>query len=52
MPSDDDLCACLSEREIFTAILQLKMGRAPGLDGVSPEMLKLGGDESAKWLKI
>ena len=48
VPSDDDLCACLSEREILTAIRQLKTGKAPDLDGISPEMLKLGGDEYAK----
>ena len=50
--SDDDLCTCLSESEIRTAIHQMKKGRAPGLDEISPEMLRLGGDVPVKWLKI
>ena len=52
VPSDDDLCARLSESEICTAIHQLKKGRALGLDGISPEMLRLGRDVSVKWMKI
>ena len=50
--SDDGLCACLSESEILNPIHQLKKGKAPGLDKISPEILKLGGDVSVKWSKI
>ena len=50
--TDDDLCACLSEREIHSAICQLNKRRAPGWDEVSAEMLKMGRYELVKWLKI
>ena len=48
---DDEMCALLSEEEISTAMSQLKNGRAPGLDEVSAEMLKLGSVASVEWLK-
>ena len=50
-PDLDDLCAPLSEEEICTAISQLKNGRAPGMDRISAEMIKLGGAESVRWFK-
>ena len=49
--SDDDLSAPLSEEEIITAISELRSGKAPGLDGISLEMLSLGQDASIHWLK-
>ena len=50
-PDFDDLCGPLSEEEICTAISQLKNGRAPGMDGITAEMIKLGGTESVQWFK-
>ena len=52
VPNDDELCAPLTEEEIHVAISHLKNGRAPGLDEISAEMLKLGGNESVQWLKL
>ena len=48
----NDLTDNLIEEEIAAAIYQMQKGRAPGLDGISTEMLKLGGAESVRWLKI
>ena len=53
---NDDVCVNelsdnLTEEEIAEAISQMRKGRAPGLDGISTEMLKLGGAESVSWLK-
>ena len=36
---------------IVTAISELKSRKAPGLDGISLEMLSLGGGETIRWLK-
>ena len=52
----DDVCMNelsdnLTEEEIVAAISQMRKGRAPGLDGISIEILKLGGTESVHWLK-
>ena len=52
VPNDDELCAPLTEEEIRVAISHLKNGRAPGLDEISAEMLKVGGDESVQCLKL
>ena len=49
--SDEDISAPLSEEEIVTAISELRSGKAPGMDGVSLEMLSLGGGETIRWLK-
>ena len=49
--SDEDLSSPLSEDEIQTAISELRSKKAPGLDGITLEMLTLGGDETVRWLK-
>ena len=49
--SDEDISAPLSEEEIVTTISELRSGKAPGLDGISLEMLGLGGGETIHWLK-
>ena len=51
LSADDDLDAPLSEEEISAAISQLRSGKAPGLDGISLEMLLLGGEVTVRWLK-
>ena len=38
-------------RKIHTVILKLRSERAPGIDGISVEMLVLGGAETICWLK-
>ena len=45
-PDLDDLCAPLSEKEISTAISELRNGRAPEMDGITAEMIKRCGAES------
>ena len=50
--SGDDLSSPLSEEEIITAISELRSGKAPGPDGVSLEMLSLGGEGTSHWLKF
>ena len=47
---DEDMSAPLSEEEIVTAISELRSGKAPDLDGISLEMLSLGGGETIRWL--
>lgn len=47
---DEELCSPITEEEISTAISQMKNGKAPGLDGISSEVLKLGGEASVQWL--
>jgi hypothetical protein len=47
----DPLCAPLSEEEISIALFQTKSGKAPGPDGISAEVLKLGGSASVRGLK-
>ena len=49
--SVEDLSSPLSEEEIRRAISKLRSGKAPGSDGISLEMLSLGGEESICWLK-
>ena len=48
----NELSDNLTEEEIAAAISQMRKGRAPGLDRILTEMLKLGGAESVCWLKI
>ena len=52
------MCVCvnelrdnLTEEEITAVISQMRKGRAPGLDGLSTKMLRLGGAEFVCWLK-
>ena len=47
---DDELCDPITEEEISAAVSQMKNGRAPGLDGISSEVLKLGGKVFVRWL--
>ena len=49
--SDEDMSVPLSEEEIVIAISELRSRKAPGLDGISLEMLSLGGGEIIRWLK-
>ena len=47
---NEELCSPITEEEISTAIFQMKNGKASGLDGISSEVLKLGGEASVRWL--
>ena len=50
-PIDNEgLCSPITEEEISTAISQMKNRKAPGLDCISREVLKLGGEASVRWL--
>ena len=49
-PDDEDLSQPITEEEIQEAVGQLRDGRAPGADGISAELLKLGGAETIRWL--
>ena len=50
-PIDNEgLCSPITEEEISTAISQMKNRKAPGLDCISSEVLKLGGEASVRWL--
>ena len=40
----------IRKREVRRAISKLKMGKAPGVDGVSAEMLKAGGETVVEWM--
>ena len=39
-----------TEEEVRAAIRSLKNYKSPGMDGISPEMLKGGGDTVVKWM--
>ena len=49
-PDDEDLSQPITEEEIQEAVGQLRDGRASGADGISAELLKLGGAETIRWL--
>lgn len=37
--------------EVIEAIKRIKQGKAGGRDGITPEMIKNGGDRILKWIK-
>ena len=39
----DDLCTLVMMKELEKALQETRRGKAPGLDGILPEILKLGG---------
>ena len=47
---EEELCSPITEEEISTALSQMKNGKAPGLDGISSEVLELGEVASVRWL--
>ena len=49
--SGEDISAPLSEEETVTDIFELRSGKAPGLDGITLEMLSLGGRDTIRWTK-
>ena len=48
---EEHLCSSPSEEEISRALSQLRFGKAPGLDGIQTETLRLGGAATVQWLK-
>ena len=40
----------VKKAEVRKAIERLKVGKAPGIDGITAEMLKYGGDEVVEWM--
>ena len=49
--SNEDISFPLSEEVIVTAISELRSRKAPGMDGITLDMLSLGGGETIHWLK-
>ena len=47
----DELGTPLTEEEIKVAVSQLRSGKAPGEDGITAEILRLGGESVVQWLK-
>ena len=47
----DALCSTFTREEILDAVSQLYNGRAPGIDEIPVELLKLGGEHTIEWLK-
>ena len=39
-----------SEEEVRKAIQMLKNNKSPGMDGITSEMLKVGGEETVQWM--
>ena len=50
LAEEEDMSRPISQVEIQNAIAQLRDGKAPGADGISAELLKLGGTETIRWL--
>ena len=48
--TDDELCAPITEDEISAVVFQMKNGKAPGSDGITSEVLKLGAEVFIRWL--
>ena len=42
----------VSRREVKRAIGRLKMGKAPGVDGITAEMLRFGGEVVIDWMHL
>ena len=42
----------ITREEISKAITRLRGGKAPGVDGISAEMLKYGGDAVVEWMLL
>ena len=49
--TDDQLGSPLTEEELKIAISQLNNGKAPGKDGITAEILRLGLESLVQWLK-
>ena len=50
MESSDDMFLPFSPEELLGALKHVKVGKASGLDGISPEMLRHFGDKAMAWL--
>ena len=48
LSKDDDVG--ISEDEVRRAVSRLKGGKAPGVCGIRPEVLKAGGEVTIQWL--
>ena len=42
----------ITREEVSKAITRLRGGKAPGVDGISAEMLKYGGDAVVEWMLL
>ena len=42
----------ISEREVRKSMRRLKGGKSPGVDGITTEMLKFGGEMVVKWMHL
>ena len=49
--TDDQLGLPRTQEELRIAISQLSNGKAPGEDGITAEILRLGGESVVQWLK-
>ena len=47
----EELGTPLTEEEIMVAVSQLRSGKASGEDGITAEVLRLGGESVVQWLK-
>jgi hypothetical protein len=51
-PIDPDLSANFSTKELNTALLAVKCGKADGFDGVYPEFIKNSGQRTKEWIIV
>lgn len=42
----------ITREEVSKAITRLRGGKVPGVDGISAEMLKYGGDAVVEWMLL